>query len=506
MSRAGRSTALVPALALALTALLATAPILAQAGNDRGPAASLLAAAERRARDGDLRGAIGDYEQLIQQFPESPQAPEAMLRIAQGQLAGDDRTSALATVARLVTTYPGAPQSAGGLVLEGTIRSERPAEAEDLDEARKTLEKAWLLFPRTAYPVLPARSAARVLDGELALRLQQDDQATTSFLEVLEMEPLSPATADAHIGLGTAFVRMGEWQAAAESLQDALGVPGITAESAARARRRLELLERRLLRSATGTDLWSGARRMTIAGAQFRRLSGVAVDDRGGMALIDSGADEALRVSAEGTVEKRWTLRNGEKPSWGAGSTIQVAARDSVIVPGEAVKSLTVPGKDKQLDGIRAVERGPFGRWIVLATRSEGVLSYPDGRGSGRPVLRGDGDPVDLAMDALDQLYVLEKKERRVLRINLRTDERETVVRGAWKQAAAVAVDPFGYLHVLDAGDGRIHTYDRSGTEVGAVGPILPGGVDLSKAEDLSASGDGRLYLAAGRDGLIVLE
>ncbi len=490
---------------LALSLPAVPRPGLAQGTVGTTPAAALLAAAERRARDGDTRGALADYEQIVRQFPESPQAPEAMLRMAQGQLAAADRQAALATVARLVTTYPGAPQAASGLVLEGRARSELPAGLGDLEGARKTLEKTWLLFPRTAYPALAARSAARVLDGQIALRLERDAEATISFIEVLEMEPASPWSAEAQIGLGMALVRAGEWRAAAESFQDALSVSSASADSLARARRRLALLDRRLLRPATGARLWLHARQAALSGAQPNKLTGVAADDRGRLLLVDSGADAVLRVSADGAAEERWPVRGGEKPSLGRDAGY-VAAGNEVLVPGARSQRFQQPGRDRDLGGIRAVERGPFGDWIVLGSRSDGVLSYPAAGGTGRVLLAGDGDPIDLATDGLDRLYVLEKKGRRVVRVSQLDERRETVVRGAWRQAAAVAVDAFGFIHVLDAGEGRVHSYDPSGREIGAAGPLLPGNIELRRPEDLAAGGDGRLFIADSRSGLIVLE
>lgn len=494
------------ATALVLSLPTSPGPAFGQA-TESGPAAALLSAAERRARDGDPAGALADYEQLVQQFPESPQAPEAMLRIAQGQLAAGDRAAAGATVERLATTYPGAPQTAGGLLLEGRMRSQLPTDLDDLEGARNTLEKTWLLFPRSDYPTLPARSAARVLDGEIALRLQRDEEATTSFVEVLEMEPMSLWSADAHLGFGQALIRTGDWQAAAESFQDALAIRDASADSLGLARRRLTLLERRLLRPAAGTRLWNRAARVILSGAQPKRLTGVAADDRGRLLLVDSGADQVYMVSPEGAVDERWTVRDGEKLSWDRHADALITTDEAVLLPGEASKRFQHPGRDKALDGIRAVERGPFGHWIVLASRSTGVLSYPPERGAGRVVLAGDGDPVDLATDAVDRLYVLEKKTRRVVRLEPHADTpRATVVNGAWKQAAAVTVDPFGFVHVLDGGSGRIHTYEPSGKEIGAIGPVLPGNIELRRAEDLAAGGDGRLFIADSRAGLIVLE
>ncbi len=506
MRRPGLS-ALGLAAVLALGLLQPPRPGLGQGTVGAAPAAALLAAAERRAREGDATGALADYEQIVRQFPESPEAPEAMLRIARGQLAAGDRDASLAAVARLAAAYPGAPQAASGLVLEGRMRAERPVGLDDLEGARKVLEKVWLLFPASAYPGLDARSAARVLDGEIALRLGRDAEATTSFLQVVEMEPLSPWTADARIGLGEALVRGGEWQAAAESFQEALAVVGAASESLARARRRLALLDRRLLRPASGAELWSRARVAPVPGAQLDRLTGVAADDRGGLLLVDSGGGgAALLASAEGALDGRWPVRAGERPSWGRDGAAYIAADDAVLLPGASGRRFRRPGRDRDLDGIRAIERGAFGEWIVLGSRSDGVLSYPAEGADGRPLLGGDGDPVDLATDGLDRLLVLEKKGRRVVRVGPGDGRPETVVRGAWRQAAALAVDPFGYIHVLDAGEGRVHSYDPAGVEIGTAGPLLPGAIELRRAEDLAASGDGRLFIADARTGLIVIE
>jgi outer membrane protein assembly factor BamD (BamD/ComL family) len=503
---ASRFLSLSAAALAVLVALAWPQPAASQGGSGDGPAASLLAAAERRGRDGDVAGALEDYAQLVRQFPESSQAPEAMLRMAHGRLSLGDREGALDAIEQLVTSYPRKPQAAGGLLLEGRIRSRQPSQIGDLEGARKALEKVWLLFPGGGYPQLPARSAARVLDGQIALRLQEELEATTSFLEVIEREPRSPWTADAYVGLAAAFARGGEWRAAAESLQDALGVDGASEATVALTRRWLSLLDRRLLRPASGERLWTAARQMSVAGAQPKRLSAVAADDEGRLLLLDTGSDQLLSVDADGRLENRWAVRNGERPSWSRDGAVQMAARDSVILPGETKLQFRTPGREKDLDGIRAVERGPWGRWIVLASRANGVLSFSPDRGSGRPVVGGDGDPVDLTADRRDRLYILERKGKRVLRISQHDDSRDTVASGAWKQAAAVAVDALGFVHVLDAGNGRIHSYDPSGTEVATVGPALPGGIELRRAEDLAVSGDGRLFIVDSRAGLVVLE
>lgn len=498
--RAPRALARAAALALAVT--IAPLPLVGQSPPTGGPAAALLDAADRRARAGDTGGALSDYQQLLELYPESPQAPEAMLRIARGWRSAGDHDAALAAVERLLTDFRGSPQAASGLLLEGRILSESAAGKADLETARASLEKVWMLFPRDDFPTLTARSAARVLDGQIALRLERFAEAAASFVAVMEMERASPATAAAHVGFGMALVRMGDWQAAAESFQDALG-GGAGDEVAALARRRLALLERRFLRPAAGARLWERARQVAVPGAE--KIAGVAADDRGRLLIVDSGANRALVLGTDGTVETGLPARKAERPSWSPSSTGVVAADEAVLLLGEQSRQFPAPGRERTLDGLRAAERGAFGEWFVVASRY-GVVSYPAQPGAGRTLLGDDGDPVDLASDGAGRIYVLERKGQRVVRIEPGDGASQKVVDGPWRKASALAVDPFGFVHVLDAGDRRIHSYDPSGAEVDAVGPTLPGGVDLRSAEDLAATGDGRLLVAAGKAGLIVLE
>ncbi len=48
--------------------------------------------------------------------------------------------------------------------------------------------------------------------------------------------------------------------------------------------------------------------------------------------------------------------------------------------------------------------------------------------------------------------------------------------------------------------------FDRGGERLAAVGPTLPGGLELQRPADLTVDAAGRLWIADPRLGLVVLE
>ncbi len=104
-------------------------------------------------------------------------------------------------------------------------------------------------------------------------------------------------------------------------------------------------------------------------------------------------------------------------------------------------------------------------------------------------------DLTDLERDGFGRLYLLDAEGKKVLRLGLDRRTVETAVQGAWKKAAALALDALGNFYVLDRGNRRIEVYDARGKLTGAAGPILGGGIELRDPQDLAVDGSGRLVL-----------
>lgn len=493
--RTGRQATLV-----LLLAGLTVAPASLARADDRPKV--LLQAAERRAEEGDAEGAREDYEQLVRQFAESAEAPEALLRIAQSLRGSPEE--ALATVDRLLTDYPRAFPAAEALLLKAELMIAVAAGPEELEKVRSDLAKVWLLFPAHTAPELEARSRARVLDAELALRLDLGREAMSSCLEVIERERPSAWTAKAHVGLALSQLREGDWRAGAENLQAAIDSGLADAATEALARRRLSLIHRRHLRSG-GT--WHSAGPGDIEGAELRRPTAIAADDAGSLLIYDDRDSHLFKVSPGGAIENRWSLRGAERPSWGREGQALLALKEGVAVPSEPARHVfTAPGKTRSLEGLVAVELGPYGDWYLLTSGSAGLVAFDAAREQGRTLHSADGDPVDLASDARGRLYILERKSRRVVRLDPALGESETLVAGSWRRPAAIAVDALGFVYVLDSEAKRVEVFDAAGQPVESLGPGLPGSIVLERPQDLAVAGDGRLFLIDQRAGLVSLE
>ena len=74
------------------------------------------------------------------------------------------------------------------------------------------------------------------------------------------------------------------------------------------------------------------------------------------------------------------------------------------------------------------------------------------------------------------------------------------------RRPVALSVDPLGNQYVLDRGERRVVVVGRQGEVLAAIGPELPGGVELAKPVDLAVDRAGRLFIADTARGLLVLE
>ncbi len=87
-----------------------------------GGAETLLSAAQRFEREGDLDRAFRQYELIVEQFPESAVTPRALLALGQGRWSRGEVDAARAATANLRSAYPRSPSAAGAFVLEATLR------------------------------------------------------------------------------------------------------------------------------------------------------------------------------------------------------------------------------------------------------------------------------------------------------------------------------------------------------------------------------------------------
>ncbi len=465
------------------------------------PALRLLRESAREADEGNLAAALRGYENIVRQFPESLEAPEALLRIARAQLDRRNAEPAGEAARKLVDGYPRSPQAAGGWVVLGEIEAERARDPRGLEQARNTLRNAWLLFDRVTYPALESRARARVLSAELALGQGAVGEAAASYLAVIEDEVASPWGPPARVGLGSALLAQGEWESAAEMFQSALDRADEPQADGGRAievaRRRLTLIHRLAVRPAAGEERWQRARALTL-GDTLKRPVGVAARDDGRLAIADD-AGELVLADPEGGVAGRFRLPGPERPSWDRDGELAAISAGEVRLPVDGgSRSFVDPdsSRGEPLKKVRSIERGFFGDWLVLAAKPDRVLRYASDLAPQRALVGPSSDPQDLARDLLGRIYVLDGKTGRVARFDPGGAEGESVAAGRWKKAEAIAVDAAGNLYVLDRDTSRVDVLSPAGGAPTSLGPLLPGGIELRSPQDVAVDGSGRVFIA----------
>lgn len=481
--------------------LLALGVWLAPSAGAQDPAAErLFREAQRLYKAGDGQAALTEYSLLLQQFSTDPLAPQAALAIIELQDALGDEQAVERSIDRLLDDYARSPEAARAFLIRGQRLRRAATSTTELEQARATLRRIPLLYGRERYPELDARRAARIASGEISLLLGDTVQAETDFLAVIENESPNRLQGLARRRLAAAWLLRDAPTSAAELLQSVVASSQSTANDRDRqqARRLLSLLHRRWLNPLAGRGHWQHSESIRPTGLELRQPIGIAAAKDDELIVVDHGVPVVALLDDTGKVLATRPLEDVGRPGWTADGRPYVTPSSGVWLAfsGERV-DFTDPRSDKggPLKGVAAVERGPLGDWFALAKGFKSLLRF-DKPGRGWTHLLADGKPdlVDLASDSLGRIFALDRKAATVTRISI--DRRaETVVRGSWKKATALAVDALGFIYVLDRGERRLELFDPAGEHQASLGPLLGGGIELRSPEDLTVDGSGRVWI-----------
>lgn len=489
-----------------LFALLLAAPAGAQ-----DPAAERLwLEAQRREAAGDRAGAVEEYSLLAQQFPDDRLAPGALLASAEILRQSGAHGPARENLERLLEKHPRTPEAARAFVLQARLLIDGARSPIQLEEARAELRRVPLLYGPERYPDPEARAWARVSSGELGRLLGDAKGAGGDFLSALEDEPIGPWTARAQLGLGQALLDQELWAAGAEVLQDLVAERAELPESEeprARAARLLTLVHRLVLRPASGQSPWARDRPFPRAEAGLRSPEGIAASEDGRVVLVDPRLEQIAVYGAGGESLASRAARTEAHPFFSSDGVAHAAIDGAILRPETGQRAEMIdprPNKDESLREIRAGARGLFGEFFLLAKGFRGLLRYGTPDRGVELALGGDRpDFVDLARGASGSIYLLDARAGEVHELGAAGDVRGAVVRGEWKKPVALDVDALGNVYVLDRGERRVEIFDRRGQLLTRIGPRLDGGLELRSPSDLAVDGSGRLFVADERLGQI---
>jgi TolA-binding protein len=449
--------------------------------------------------------ALNDFQIIVTSMAATEYADDALLRIGRYYLdVEEDFTRAKDNFDTVLKSYPTGDAAPGAYYYLGEVifRSDRAGKT--LDDALANYQRVFL------YPDNPWIPAALYGTGRALERQGKFEDAVDAYFQVIVDHPRSEWAAGARLGVGRSFVRQGDPMEAMAQFQEVRNGHPETRE----AESALDWLT--LLFRFYGT-------KMLGQGVSFRRDSGF------NPVLRDKLEDVvAVRVSASGihvlerdkkrimTFDRSGKLSGSQQAVEPYGLFVDprgelVVANDrAVVVEGKPV-TFAVPSEKgpKPLEKIRMAVRDRLGDIYVYDEDQKKLLRYSGGTDLAGPF--PDANPRELLtidMDAVGNLVLLDKRDRDVSVFGPegRLVARIQTQKGEWglKKAVDVAIDPAGYLYVLDEEEAKIAVFDAAYQFVTLLTQQNLGPSALTKPTTLDVDAWGDLYVYDEKEKAIV--
>jgi TolA-binding protein len=447
--------------------------------------------------------ALKDFQIVVDSFPQSAVADDALMQIALYQLeVAHDLAAAQTAADRLVKDYPNSDSAPMAYIIGGRLTITKGRSPADVETALASFERVPRLFPGSE-----AVAAARFFAGD-TLRLSRRVDESLDRLRRVPMEyPRSIWAARADLATVASLVNLDRAPQAFARLQRIRQQYPGTAEATTALNYGTMLYRLHVRGKAQAPYAFSG-RYIGSETARYSDVMGVVIDDAGrvllghkaGVAIFDD-KDALVRsiAAAEPSaffVEQRTRIvtvrRDAFIPDGATMSQVSVPQSGRLPRPVEEIPAVTVLSNgdrlvsDKnqktvirlspqgkyianfasinterltrnELDDVAIVDRDS--KTIVVLDRDGKPLTKIPPKGPGYAI----GEPIDLAFDSLGHLYVLDGKPaiyifgpKNRLLATVTSAPKEA---GGLQRPKALAVDAAGRLLVFDEATRRIQVY-----------------------------------------------
>jgi TolA-binding protein len=449
---------------------------------------------------------LKDLETVVDNYPASSVADEALLAIARYQLdVQRNPVAAQATADSVSKRFPASDSVPMSYVISGRAMLAKGLVRASVDAALASFDRVQRLFPGSD-AVAPAMVAA----GDTLRHLGRCPEALGRFDAVTMAYPRSEWASAARLSSAACLAMGGRPLDAMQELQHViLAAPG--SPEARQARTLNTIIYRLYVRPPAQSPYTFSGKSIAGPAGKLRDVSAIAFGPDGSLFVASRGG--VLALSQQGTTLRSVSAIEPRAIFVDAGGRV-LAAQKALLVqeaaPGPLMLTLTVPregGPAKVLDDISAVavlstgERlvadrgqrgvfrfdaggkylgsfapirasritlGPVGQVALLDrdNRSVAVLDQT-GKTLSRIVARSAGyeltNPVDVAFDVLGHLYVLDGAQVQVFgpdgKLVATFSGGDRTAAGALRDGTALALDQAARLYIYDDRTERVQIY-----------------------------------------------
>ena len=448
--------------------------------------------------------AVKDLQAVADSFPESTVADNALLQIAQYQIDGaQDLDATQKAVDRLLKDFANSDSAPMAHVISGRLAIAKGRATADVDSAMASFERVSRLFPGTE-----GVAAAGFYAGETLRLVRRPEEALERYRKVRIEFPRSVWAARAAMGAAYCLVQQGNGARALPEIQWVRRQFPNT-EVAAEALNLNTILYRLYVRPPAQPPYVFSGKALGPDRSNFSDIIGLRLEPNGRMLLGHSKG--VVTLDDKGAVVAQ-APADGPSSFYVDGDRIVMARASNVIMDKNTTQTLIIAekdGKQRFVEEIPAMllRRGgerlvsDFKEKAVLRIGPDGKLVGPfaqlaaskmttnsmddvamldrdtksvffsdrDSKALGRLPNKGPGyefgDPVDIAFDFFDQLYVLDRGRASVFVFAPKTNKLVATVTmpdkspGMFNSARAFTMDRAGRLFIFDERAKKIQVY-----------------------------------------------
>jgi outer membrane protein assembly factor BamD (BamD/ComL family) len=479
----------------AVTAGIAVMPLRAQSSNEE-QARRTLESGRTFLRAQNYGEAVKDFEAVLQRFPTTSVADDALLELATYQLEVQrDPAAAQARAKELQSKYPTSDSAAMATVLEGRIALANGRGPERINEAMASFDRVPRLYPGSgAVPAAMyfAGEAAR-LGGRRADAIERFNQLATQF-------PNSSWTANALVGSALSLTRAGQPPRAMEQLQRIRNRFPRTREAAAAIDLNTVLYRLYLRAPAQPAFLFSG-RTIPPAPGKLRDVADIAVDPENNVLVASKTG--VIGYGAKGNQTASVAAPEPRALSFDRLGKLMTVHELGVRREGRTPVALVLPvieGRIPQMK-IAAAVMTAVGDYLVADEEQKTVFKF-DGDGKYLGDFAKQIEVRRMAISDLDEVAVLHGDSKSVTifsrdgKVVKQIPERGTNYQ--LRNPVDVAFDTFGHVYIQDRA--ALLVFSPEGGRLlttFTVAEKAPGG--MTNSEALALDSAGRLYVFDSR-------